>query len=104
MELKNTGEETVMKVTEHEHKWREVYKTTFLGPHYKIGYKCVECNKFVGTEELTPAGIGGTVLKGGELEGPGECSDGTEFEKQIIDENNILTIIRPSGKIEKRLV
>jgi hypothetical protein len=88
---------------ECNHRWRKVYEEVlFLGPGL-IGYRCIDCNKFVSTSELTPIGIGGILLHEYELVGPGQCSNGSPYKRQIISNNgHTLTIERPDGKIEVR--
>jgi len=85
---------------ECNHRWRKVYEEVRIFPPFPIGWECVDCNKYVSMGEITPEGIGGTVLeKACRLVGPhggcGNCSDGSIYKEQIVDENGNLTITRP---------
>lgn len=76
------------------HKWRKVYESTILGMTIPIAWDCIECKAYILQDELTPIGLGGVITKAQRLCGPGECSDGSRYKEQIVDENGVLTIIR----------
>ena len=81
------------------HRWRQVHDEFLLGGSFPCGWECVDCNKFVSSNEVTPEGPGGKILKkSARLVGPhgghGQTSDGKSYKEQIIDENGKLTIIR----------
>lgn len=82
----------------HEHKWYKLYEDSILGigPSL-IAWKCSECEASVSPNEITPAGIGGTVLNEQRLIGPhgcrGQCSDGSTYKEQIFRDGK-LEIIR----------
>uniref|UniRef100_A0A6M3K1W8 Uncharacterized protein n=1 Tax=viral metagenome TaxID=1070528 RepID=A0A6M3K1W8_9ZZZZ len=82
------------------HRWRKIYEEGLVGPPFPSGFECIDCDEYVAMSDLTPAGIGGTVLeKACRLVGPhggcGNCSDGTTYKEQIVDEQGNLIIIRP---------
>jgi hypothetical protein len=77
------------------HRWRRVYDLIiFIGMPSFAGWDCLVCGKFVSNDELTPEGLGGVVTKAQRLCGPGECSDGSRYKEQLVDENGVLTIVR----------
>ena len=83
------------------HRWREVHEeTVFIGGNISVGWECVVegCNMYVDKSKLTPAGLEGVVTNQHRLIGPhggrGQCSDGSTYKEQIIDEEGKLTIIR----------
>ena len=81
------------------HEWRKVHEEFLLGGHTHAGWRCRKCEKFVSASEVTPAGIGGTVLNEHELVGPhggcGNCADGSVYRKQILHEDGRLEVVRP---------
>lgn len=80
------------------HLWRQVHEELLIGGHFPVGWRCTECGKFVGHEELTPAGLTGVVTKEHELTGPhggrGKCSDGSTYVRQIVRSDGSLEIER----------
>jgi hypothetical protein len=80
------------------HRWRRVYEESIIGMLCTLGWDCLECKKYVDNKELTPAGLGGVVTKAKRLVGinggEGNCSDGSVYKEQLIDEEGNLTIIR----------
>ena len=80
------------------HKWRRVYEDTIVGVLWHIAWDCIECKTYILQDQLTPIGLGGVILKGQRLRGPGECSDGSIYQDQITDENGVLTITRQVKK------
>ena len=80
------------------HSWMRVHEQALWGGSFPIGYECVGCGKFVDNTELTPAGIGGTLLNRHKLVGPhggrGNTADGSIYKYQIIDEDGKLTVVR----------
>ena len=59
---------------------------------------CLNCKDYVPQHKIGPEGLGGTVTKAVRLVGPnggrGNCSDGSTYKEQVIDENGMLRIIR----------
>ena len=80
------------------HKWRQVHEAFLLGGSFPVGWECVICKKFINTNDITPAGIGGTVTKEHRLFGPhggrGNTADGGQYKEQIIHEDGTLEVIR----------
>ena len=74
-----------------EHRWMQVHEELLIGGHYLTGYECVDCGKYMDKSELTPVGIGGTILNKHKLVGPngghGNTSDGGVYKYQIYDED-----------------
>ena len=83
----------------HTHRWRQVHEEALLGGSYRIGWECVDCKAYVSNGDVTPAGLGGVVLeKAARLVGPhgcrSQCTDGSTYKEQIVDEDGHLSIIR----------
>ena len=88
---------------ECNHRWRKLYEHGIVGLPFLVAWECVDCGKSISMGELTPTGIGGTVLeKACRLVGPhggcGNCSDGSTYKEQIVDEGGNLTIVRLADK------
>ena len=84
---------------ECSHRWRQVHEEFLLGGSFPVGWECVDCKKFVSGDKITPAGLGGVVLKkSARLVGPhggrGQTSSGKSYKEQIIDEDGKLTIVK----------
>jgi hypothetical protein len=77
------------------HRWRQVHEEMLIiGGSVPVGWDCMACGKYVSKDELTPEGLGGVVTKAQRLCGPVECSDGSVYQDQIVDEEGVLTIVR----------
>lgn len=80
------------------HRWRRVCEEFLLGGFFPVGWECIDCKKFISSDEITPAGLGGEILKKaarliGPLGGRGRTSSGKSYKEQVIDENGKLIII-----------
>lgn len=82
------------------HKWRKVVVEEMFGILRLAGWECVECKRYVIQDKLTPVGLGGAVIeKCIRLRGPGKCKDGSIYQDQIQDGDNLI-IIRQDGTHE----
>ena len=83
-----------------DHRWRKVYEQGIIGITIPSGWECVDCKEYVSMDKLTPAGLPGIILEKsarlvGINGGCGNCSDGSVYKEQIVDEDGELTIVRP---------
>ncbi len=79
------------------HEWEQLHEQSLLGGSFPIGFRCVRCNEHVNQNELTPAGLPGTMLgqhrligvHGGRI----ERADGSTCREQVITRDGKLHIL-----------
>jgi hypothetical protein len=67
------------------HRWRKVLEQCHVGPAYTTGWECVDCEKSVNNCDVTPEGLGGSVLKKAY-----RVTLRHSTKEKIVDENGVI--------------